>query len=200
MANTAIGEIGVHVDGQSYTLRPSFLAMQKIGQPEDIEATMLFCGSALMKQQELIAPSLAELAYCLDVIEACAVKPIPAKVFGQLVEVGDINKYQPGEENQETLVIVANALLKSGVHGKPDPKRLRKAKPDEKFLFDPIEFVSVAMSPNGFNKSSDDAWQMTMVEFQRVFDATFPLTEKEKNRMSQDEARDLLKRLGKLPG
>lgn len=200
MVNTAIGEIGVHVDGQSYTLRPSFLAMQRIGSPEDIEATVLFCASALAKQRSIISPSLAEIAYCLDVIEACAVVPIPPKVFGQLVEVGDVNKYQPGEENQETLVIVANALLKSGIHGKPDQKRLKKSKDDEKHLFDPIEFASFAMSPSGFNKSSDDAWQMTMIEYQRVYDATFPMSEKEKNRMSQDEARDLLKRLGKLPG
>jgi len=113
MANTAIGEIGVHVDGQSYTLRPSFLAMQRIGQPEDIEAAMIFCASALAKQQCVMAPSVAELAHCLDVVEACALTPIPENVFGKLVEVGDINKYQPGEENQETLVIVANALLKS---------------------------------------------------------------------------------------
>lgn len=200
MANTAIGEIGIQYNGQSFTLRPSFLAMQKIGQPEDIEAAMLFCGSALAKQQSVIAPSVAELAYCLDVVNACSDKPIPPDIFGQLVEVGETNKYQPGKENQETLVIIANALLKSGIHGKPDQRRLKKSKADGKFMFDPIEFVAVAMSPNGFNKSSDDAWKMTMVEFQRIFDATFPLSEKEKNRMTQDDARDLLKRLGKLPG
>lgn len=198
MANTAIGEIGIMYNGQCFTLRPSFLAMQKIGDPDDIEATMIFCGSALMKQQDLVAPSLPELAYCLDVIEACSENPLPPEVFGEIVSVGDVNKYKSGRENQETLVIVANALLKSGIHGKPDKARLKKAKSTDKFLFNPMEFVAVAMAPNGFNKSSDDAWRMTMIEFQRVFDTAFPMTEKEKNQMTQDDARELLKRLGKI--
>jgi hypothetical protein len=201
MANVAIGEIAVHDkdNGQSYVLRPSFLAMQKIGTPEDIAAAIEFCHSAQWKVDRVEAPSVAELAYCLDVVQACADRELPADIFGALGSDGDKVTFVAGRENQESLVIIACALLRDGVAGKPDPNRTKhKKKSKEKYLFDPLDFVAVAMSPNGFNKSSGDAWQMTMIEFQRVFDATFPLSEKEKNAMTEGEARNLLKRLGKI--
>jgi hypothetical protein len=201
MANVAIGEIAVHDkdNGQSYLLRPSFLAMQKIGDPAEIEAAVEFCHSAQWKIDSVQAPNVAELAYCLDVVQACADRELPADIFGSLGSEGDKVIFIPGRENQETLVIIACALLRDGVSGKPDPARTKhKKKLKEKYLFDPLDFVAVAMSPNGFNKSSSDAWQMTMIEFQRVFDATFPMSEKEKNAMTEGEARDLLKRLGKI--
>lgn len=201
MANVAIGEIAVHDknNGQSYLLRPSFLAMQKIGSPEDIQAAIEFCHSAQWKIDTLQAPDVAELAYCLDVVQACADRELPADVFGSLDADGDKVIFMTGRENQETLVIIACALLRDGVAGKPDPARSKhKKKSKEKYLFDPLDFVAVVMSPNGFNKSSSDAWQMTMIEFQRIFDATFPMSEKEKTAMTEGEARDLLKRLGKI--
>lgn len=203
MANTAIGEIGVHVDGQSYTLRPSLYNMQQIGTPDDIAEAVQLVISAKCRMLEGLPPVMHELYACEKVICCCSDKEFPAGVFGkpevrQLPNGLSETVWIDGAETFEAMVGIAQALMISGIAGAPDADRVKRRSNKDQKPFDPLEYVGVIVAHLGLGLT--DAWQMTMIEFQRAFDAKFPLSEKEKNRMSQDEARDLLKRLGKLPG
>ncbi|WP_396180162.1 DUF6246 family protein [Flavobacterium sp.] len=203
MANTAIGEIGVHVDGQSYTLRPSLYNLQQIGTPEDIAETVQLVISAKCRMLEGLPPVMHELYACEKVICCCSDKEFPAGIFGkpevqQLPSGLSETVWIDGAETFEAMVGIAQALMISGIAGEPDADRVKHRSSKSQKPFDPLEYVGVIVAHLGLGLT--DAWQMTMIEFQRAFDAKFPLSEKEKNRMSQDEARELLVRLGKLPG
>lgn len=203
MANTAIGEIGIQYNGQSFTLRPSLYNMQQIGTPEEIAETVQLVISAKYRMLEGLPHALNELYACEKVIGCCANADIPADVFGQPELMPLDNglsemRWQNGIETAETMIAIAQALIVAGIAGAPNADRVKSRKSKDQSPFDPLEYVGVIIAHLGM--STNDAWQMTMIEFQRAFDAKFPLSEKEKNRMTKDDARDLLKRLGKLPG
>lgn len=201
MANTAIGEIGIVYSGQSFTLRPSLYNMQQIGTPEEIAETVQLVISAKCRMLAGLPPELPELYACEKVIGCCSDADIPADVFGQPELVTLENglsemRWQNGAETYEAMVGIAQALMVSGIAGAPNADRVKTRKSTEQKPFDPLEYIGVIIAHLGM--STADAWQMTMIEFQRAFDAKFPVTDKEKNQMTQDETRDLLKRLGKL--
>ena len=202
MANTAIGEIGIQYSGQSFTLRPSLYNMQQIGTPTEIAETVQLVISAKCRMLEGLPPVLNELYACEKVIGCCSDADIPADVFGQ-PELATLEnglseiRWVDGVETFEAMIGVAQALITSGIAGAPNADRVKVKKSNEQKPFDPLEYIGVIIAHLGM--STAEAWQMTMIEFQRAFDAKFPLTDKEKNHMGQDEARDLLKRLGKLP-
>ena len=198
MANTAVGEVAIYVDGQEYILRPSFAAMQELGSPEDIERKLFKCMDAL--KAEYVTPW--DLAACYSVIHACGGAEIPDTWVGT-IEFNKEDKayWTEGAEPPSAMVIIANHLLNFGIMGKPSKARLRKAanaKPSaNKALFDPLEYVGAAIAHLGMNK--DDAWNLTMVEFQRAVDAKYPPEDpkKEQSYMSADELRALKRKVGK---
>lgn len=197
MANTAVGEVAIYVDGQEYTLRPSFAAMQELGTPEEIEARLIKCMDTLKSEYV----STWDLAACYAVIDACGGSAIPDSWVGNIQIDGERATWTEGTEPPSAMVIVANHLLSFGIMGKPNKARLRKAasaKPSaSKSLFDPLEYVGTAIAHLGLNR--DDAWNLTMVEFQRAIDAKYPPEDqkKEQSYMSADELRALKRKVGK---
>jgi hypothetical protein len=198
MANTAVGEVAIYVDGQEYTLRPSFAAMQELGTPDDIQAKLSKCMAALHAEHVTVW----DLAACYSVIAACGGADIPDSWVGTIAFDDNEKAYwTEGHDPHASLIVIANHLLSYGIAGKPSRARLRKAanaKPsDSKALFDPLEYVGAAIAHLGLNK--DDAWNLTMVEFQRAIDAKYPPEDpkKEQSYMSADELRNLKRKVGK---
>jgi len=201
MANTAIGEIGIQYNGQGFTLRPSLYNMQQIGTPEEISDTVQLVISAKCRMLAGLPPELPELYACEKVIGCCSDADIPAAVFGQpelaMLDNGlSEMRWVDGAETFEAMIGIARALVTAGIAGAPNADRVKVKKSSEQKPFDPLEYIGCIIAHLGM--STADAWQMTMIEFQRAFDAKFPVTDKEKNHMTQDDTRDLLKRLGKI--
>lgn len=200
MANIAIGEAAIYVDGQEVILRPSFANMQKIGTPEEIKETLWDCFNALQKQQAGLELHYSDILPCSIVFDACGGDLIDSKVFGQLSVSDDKIEWIAGVEPIDNLIVMANHLLSWGINGKPSKGRLRKAaneKDGKEYLFDPLEFVGAAVAHLGM--STEDAWNLTMVEFQRIMDSKYPPIDpkKEKHYMTADELRELKQRVGK---
>lgn len=199
MANTAIGEIGVHVDGQSYTLRPSLYNMQQIGTPDDIAETVQLVISAKCRMLEGLPPVMHELYACEKVICCCSDKEFPAGIFGN-PEVRQLPNglaetiWTDGAETFEAMVGIAQALMIAGIAGAPDADRVKRRSNKDQKPFDPLEYIGVIIAHLGIAPS--DAWQMTMIEFQRAFDSKFPPDKKKGADMSADELKQLYAELG----
>lgn len=189
MANTAVGEIAVIVSGQSYLLRPSFYNIQQIGEPHEIAEAAEYCISAKVRMMEGLAPDPLELGACSMIIDCCSNEPIPVEVFGQVEPAETGVKWVEGIEPHQTLVGVAYGLIIGGMVGKPDKKRARMKSKGTPKPFDPLDYVGAIVAHLGLPIES--AWQMTMIEYQRTFDAKFPLSEKEQSMMTADELRAL---------
>jgi hypothetical protein len=201
MANIAIGEAAIYVDGQEVILRPSFANMQKIGSPEEIKEILWDCFNSLQKQQAGLELHYSDILPCSIVFDACGGDEIESRIFGQM-SAPDADKLEwiAGIEPIDNLIVMANHLLSWGINGKPSKGRLRKAaneKDGKEYLFDPLEFVGAAVAHLGMNTA--DAWNLTMVEFQRIMDSKYPPIDpkKEKHYMTADELRELKQRVGK---
>ncbi|KKW67382.1 hypothetical protein AAV94_11115 [Lampropedia cohaerens] len=159
MILTEIGEIGVHIDGQTHILRPSLYAMTQLGSPKEIVALY----AAVMDA----GPRLID---CIGVINACTVADV-SRAFGCVVDKDGKLEYQPGLAPAEDVVAIARCLLKHGVTGalKQLPKAADAEYSDE---FDARAMVAAAMAHLGL--SSQEAWQSTMTELVGAFRSKFP--------------------------
>jgi hypothetical protein len=164
--NTSIGEASALIGQCEYSVRPSFAALASIGDPEAIDTVIRGCVRALETLESEAVPSVTNLCCCSSMLTACS--DIPEEVMGwaegetrllwrqRLVSIND-------------LVVMANHCVKWGVMGDPRRKLTDKKKAKAKGLFDPQEFVAVLIDE--WNMSSQDAWNTTLVEFQRLCEA-----------------------------
>lgn len=169
MVNTQVGEILAELGDRKYLLRPSFEALASIGTPQEIDSTLRACLSASTYTQNNMTPPVWTLSSCAHVITCCGDLDIEHTGWIEESRKGRMIWRQKSIPTDD-LVLVANHLLKWGISGSPRTKA-KKGKPG---LFDPAEFVAIAMLPSdagGLGQSRSEAWSLTMTEFQRACEA-----------------------------
>lgn len=141
--------------------------------------------------QSDIMPLVRDLQSCYIIVNACASVELPVELIGYFTgaKSNEIKSlYKVGAMPVRQLCALANHLMKWGLYGQPSAERLQYAQAvarmketkQEPSPIDIMDFVGIASAPSGLGKSLTEAWNMTMKEFQILFDAQFPLTEKQK--------------------
>lgn len=204
MLNLSIGDAALewrrseNEEGVNFEFHPSFFSMQRIGEPEDIKFVSDTVYSAANSYSLTGAISWREFNACVDVLQSCCDDDLPHEMTGYYTESGE---FVQGAIDVHDLIVMAIHMLKFGIHGEPS-KRMRalsrKDKPrDAVTLFNPVDFVTSAMAHLGISR--DDAWNMTMIEFQKAMEAKFPPSEKERKKeaslMSREDLRELKQRV-----
>jgi len=209
---TPFKEIGESVisDGDSdYFFRPSFAAMTKIGDPQEIvqafydlhndEATPLltkaleaygyvpawlikFIGKPQFSRQAIMA--------AMKVLVACCDRD-PVTLIGEIVP-GKSGKwafvYRKGKMELLDMILVAQSLMTHGVIGKAKIRQLQRHEAGEATSeFKAIEYISSAR--NHFGMSRAEAEQLTMTEFTMLIANKYP-DQKGYTREEYDQAAD----------
>lgn len=165
-AITEIGEIGVNAqDGTSLLLRPSLLAMTRIGAPKEIVRVF----ASVMSDKPDFIDALTVFYACYEGDEDIS------RFAGALIPDGIGIEYERGACEPAHIVHIARSLLVHGVVGahKPLP---RKAGEDPQYSteFSAREHVSAAIAHLGV--SEREAWQMTMTSIVGALRSKFPET------------------------
>lgn len=170
-----IGEVGLHHAGGSLILRPSLLAMSRLGTPSEIvQAVAVVFGEGLngthlsVKQQ---------LRAALEVWQACAPEGADLdKLTGYFATKGD--KWVNGRVDPNDLVVIAQMLLRHGVLGDPEPPAENAEPPrDDEYeaLFDCRKYAAMAMGHLAIGER--EAWNMTMTGLRLAIEAKYPKQE-----------------------
>lgn len=167
IVNTAVGEMGLHYRGKDYLLRPSFYAINQIDTPRGIVDIYNTLRGGAVSRNNLNLSQLIMSCCCNDDI---------SHLTGYLTESpsGKYLSIMTGKIDPADVIIMASRLLVFGLKGKP--KRPQRTDLPPMLEFDATEFVGAAVAHLGV--SANDAWQMTMVEFQRACEAMQPESEK----------------------
>ena len=210
-AMTAIGEIGIEVEGRSYLLRPSLFSVSQIGTPAEIVQTC-----AILQAAEPLDPELVPLfrrerfLRALTVWYACAngqdigdlvgglapanpANPVTMDDYRGACSFEEINRlaqrhkprYSPGLLPMADIVAIAKTLVRHGVLGDAAPtETIEDVRPAEKddYL---SEFHAVSYASAAvahLGMSELQAWNMTMTGFIAAMRAKFPPSEKDKDK------------------
>lgn len=201
---TEVGEVGVHVEGAVFKLRPSLYAISQLGSPKEIveKFALVMHDFPLRNQEQLIVAA--------EVIYACAEDDMPA-IFGELKIVE--NRENPrfvgpcppkscflfGQASEYQMLQIARSLLRHGVIGDVDPVRKRKkfaSKPDYMTEFVARDHVATAVAHLGYTEA--DAWEATMTAIVAALKSKYPADANSKesfNPPSVDEMRDTMKKM-----
>lgn len=168
MILTDIGEVGVHVGGATYRLRPSFYAMTQIGEPAEIVrvfARVMSEPASKLEQKE-------QFLDALTVVHACSDDDL-SDVFGY---INERMKYVIKRADPDHIVPLAQCLLKHGIIGDLPPLK-RSADQEAEYVaeFNARDHVALAVAHLG--ASEQEAWQMTMTAFVGAMRAKFPEAE-----------------------
>lgn len=176
-ALTAIGEVGIEVEGRSYLLRPSLFSMTRIGSPAEIlETFALLCGG----EPPRVFPDCPVLdaaakwrrdrfSAALIVMNSCTEDDLGELIGG----FSGPRRYTPGRMPMADIIQVARSLILHGVTGnaKPDPRK--PVKPGDYLTeFRAKDYVACAMAHLG--ASERDAWAMTMTSFTAAMRSKYP--------------------------
>lgn len=163
--NTSIGEASAWMDGRDYLVRPSFAALNRIHDLQEAVRIVCEAYSVLLTGN---MPRVIDIGTCGHVLAECSDFPVESIGYADLR--GDRLKWIQGRLSVREVVIMAHHCIKWGIKGNPKEKlskAARKRLADEpKRDFDPQEFVAVLVDE--FGLSTGDAWNCTMVEFQRL--------------------------------
>lgn len=169
-----IGEVGIHHAGGSLILRPSLLAMSRLGTPAEIVQTV-----AVVFGQGLNGTRLSikqQLRAALDVWYACAPEETDLDpLTGYFSPRGG---WVMGAVDPADLVTIAQSLLRHGVLGDPDmPSENAEPPRDDEYspLFECRKFAALAMGH--LTVSEREAWDMTMTGIRLAIEAKYPKTE-----------------------
>lgn len=208
------GECLITSGDKEYFFRPSLLAMTRIGEPAEIVQTFYdLCNdeaTPLIQQaaQVYIRDEYSRLPDCVlryiqsgilsrkvvmaahAVLTACCDDDI-----GELVgwmKPGKSRKrgfmWRPGTMPAPEMIIVAQNLMMHGIIGKAKVKKLQRHETsDTTNEFRASEYIVAAR--NHFGISKEEAWQLTMTEFQLMLIAKYP-EQKGYTREEYDHAAD----------
>lgn len=166
-----IGEIGVHIDDETFILRPSFYAMSKIGTPKEIVETY----AVVMAEIENPKVKWQQFQDALFVAHACCELDLD-DVLGYFNQSG---KFVKKKVDPEDMLILARCLLKHGITGSQKPlPRKESDEPEYLTEFNASENVALAMAHIGCTES--DAWKMTMTSLVAAMRAKFPSQKEDK--------------------
>lgn len=172
-----IGEVGVHHARGSHILRPSLLAMSRLGPPEQIVNTLsLVFGEGLKCH-----PGARKLAHkqqlraALEVWQACAPEDCDLDwLTGYFSMRGG---WVMGKTDPRDVIVVAQSLLRHGVLGDPEPVKEGDPEPersDEDYSpgFDCRRHAATAMGH--LSLSEAEAWNMTLTGIRLALEAKYP--------------------------
>jgi hypothetical protein len=172
-----IGEVGVHHAGGSHILRPSLLAMSRLGTPAEIVSTV----AVVFGQGLNCHPKVRKIAHkqqlraALEVWQACAPEDVDLDpITGRFSPRGG---WVMGRADPADVVIVAQALLRHGVLGDPEPKNPNESEKDGDYspTFDCRKHAALAMGH--LSLSEPEAWNMTMTGLRLALEAKYPKPE-----------------------
>ncbi|HBZ8435008.1 TPA: hypothetical protein MM384_000247 [Klebsiella aerogenes] len=208
------GECLITSGDKEYFFRPSLLAMTRIGEPAEIvqtfydlcndEATPLiqqaaqvyirdeysrlpdcvlrYIQSGLLSRKAVMAAHAVLTACCDDDIGELVgwMKPGKSRKRGFM--------WRPGTMPEPEMIIVAQNLMMHGIIGKAKVRKLQRHETsDTTNEFRASEYIVAAR--NHFGISKEEAWQLTMTEFQLMIIAKYP-EQKGYTREEYDSAAD----------
>ena len=208
------GECLITSGDKEYFFRPSLLAMTRIGEPAEIVQTFYdLCNdeaTPLIQQaaQVYIRDEYSRLPDCVlryiqsGILSRKAVMAAHAVLtaccdddIGELVgwmKPGKSRKrgfmWRPGTMPAPEMIIVAQNLMMHGIIGKAKVRKLQRHETsDTTNEFRASEYIVAAR--NHFGISKEEAWQLTMTEFQLMIIAKYP-EQKGYTREEYDHAAD----------
>ena len=187
-----IGEIGIsdsREGGKDFLLRPSFAAMARLGEPDEIvkiygtvngsdaQQLLVACTGALKCVPAWVSPSfhlLSErlLSAAMHVMQSCCEEDLTA-IIGEWKGWSRYVVYRPGMMPRNDIVVIAQQLMQHGVIGKAKVRRLQRHESGETTSeFRAFDYISAARSHFGMRR--DEAAALTMTEFQLLLAAKYP--------------------------
>ena len=198
-----IGEVGVHVEGAVYKLRPSLYAISQLGTPKQIvEKFALLMHDFGVRADE-------QLMLALEVVNLCACDDMPS-IFGECELFENKDKplkykdgldirFKAGRVSENDLLQIARALMRHGVIGDVEPSRKRKkyaGEPNYLTEFVARDHVATAVAHLGY--SEEQAWDATMTAIVSALKAKYPSDPNSKESFSPpsvEEMRDTMKKM-----
>ncbi|HBS7886128.1 TPA: hypothetical protein MJD39_14310 [Klebsiella pneumoniae] len=187
-----IGEIGIsdcREGGKDFVLRPSFGAMARLGEPEEIvklyaeingsDAQKVFydCDEAFGGIPGWMLPVIKNLSdkilsASMLVLQACCEEDLTWAI-GEWSEIEGKIMYLPGIMPKEDIVTLAKELLLHGIIGNAKVRRLQRHEAQETTTeFNAAEYIAAAQTH--FNIGLREASQLTMTAFQLLLAAKYP--------------------------
>ncbi|ELC0836174.1 hypothetical protein ACBE38_000889 [Klebsiella michiganensis] len=187
-----IGELGIsdsREGGRDYVLRPSFEAMARLGEPEEIvkiyavingvDAQHLFYGCmevfcGIPNWMTPVLNSLLDkaLSASMLVLQACCEDDLTGAIGEWCEREGKI-VYLPGIMPKEDIVTLAKELMLHGIIGNAKVRRLQRHEAKETTTeFLAAEYIVSAQTH--FSMSLSEASKLTMTAFQLLLAAKYP--------------------------
>lgn len=203
-----IGEIGISDSrdgGKDYVLRPSFDAMIRIGESQEVveiyadihgrdaEIFISTCTDAFGVIPEWLNDTVRRisdrlLSKSMDVLQACSLDDI-SPLIGEWIVSEQRITYQPGLMPRSDIIIFAQQLLQHGVTGKAKSRKLQRHESNSGTTeFKAFDYINAARIH--FGMSLDEAKSLTMTEFQTLLSEKYPdqkgLTKEEYSEVADD--------------
>jgi len=189
-----IGECLITVGEDEYFFRPSFAAMSRIGEPQEIvqafydlhndkvtpllQRAMDAYGTipawllTHVSRREIGKPAIMA---AMSVLAACCERDL-SRLIGEIIP-GKSGKwafvYRKGVVPLSDMVLIAQSLITHGIIGKAKVRQLQRHESNKATTeFNAFEYISAAR--NHFGISRDEAEQLSMTEFQMMLAAKYP--------------------------
>ncbi|MFL6615509.1 MAG: DUF6246 family protein [Pantoea agglomerans] len=189
-----IGECLITAGEDEYFFRPSFAAMSRIGEPQEIvqafadlhsdeltplvdRATAAYghVPSWLIEHIRSCSYGKRALMAAMTVMQACCEDDLSA-LIGELRPArtkGRPFKRRMGLMGDFELLLIAQSLITHGIIGKAKVRQLQRHESGKATTeFNAFDYVSAAR--NHFNMTRSEAEQLTMTEFQHMLAAKYP--------------------------
>lgn len=195
-AITDIGQAEIRAGGRRIFLNPSFLAMSRIGSPEEIVTAFVTVHGGHYPEHRISDAEVMRSiqARCFADMVVTAAKVVQAASdddLRQMIGVCSVTakgklSYRPGLLPVSHIIQLARHLILHGVMGDQPPEEFESKKGEYSDKFDVRSFVYTAVAHLGMSEA--DAWNMTMTSFRAAMNAKFP--QKEKARVPTQEKYD----------
>ncbi|WP_338494186.1 DUF6246 family protein [Erwinia aphidicola] len=188
-----IGECLITAGEDEYFFRPSFAAMSRIGEPQDIVQAFYDVHYNILQNayqaygmipqwvmdkasspDYVRIPALASMA----ILQACCDIDL-GKLIGEIVpsKSGRSGRaafvYRKGVMPLCDMILIAQSLITHGIIGKAKVRQLQRHESNKATTeFNAFEYISAAR--NHFGMSRDEAEQLSMTEFQMMLAAKYP--------------------------
>ncbi|QGU87085.1 DUF6246 family protein [Erwinia sorbitola] len=189
-----IGECLITAGENEYFFRPSFSAMSRIGEPQEIvqafydlhndEVTPLLQRGldaygtipawllAHVNRREIGKPAIIA---AMSVLTACCERDL-SRLIGEIIP-GKSGKWtfvwRKGAMPAVEMVLIAQSLITHGIIGKAKVRQLQRHESNQATTeFNAFEYISAAR--NHFGISRDEAEQLSMTEFSLLLAAKYP--------------------------
>ncbi|MDI3440338.1 DUF6246 family protein [Erwinia sp. V90_4] len=189
-----IGECLITAGEDEYFFRPSFSAMSRIGEPQEIvqafydlhndEVTPLLQRAMdaygtipawlldHVSRREIGKPAIMA---AMSVLTACCERDL-SRLIGEIIP-GKSGKWtfvwRKGAMPLSDMVLIAQSLITHGIIGKAKVRQLQRHESNKATTeFNAFEYISAAR--NHFGMSRDEAEQLSMTEFQMMLAAKYP--------------------------